>query len=361
MKRIYLLPLLIFLCIQCISGQVITFDDQGHTPGQALSNPYNITNNGETFSFTLSGGVATNHIYRTIENSCGSAGMSHIYSGNFPQTTWTIATTSGNQIELGTISFDNVFSCFSFEYSLTIEGFKDNASTGTQAFTVPGLNSIFTPNSNFDDVDKIVITASDLGQLGIDNINWALSSLPVELVSFSAIQEKDLLNLKWTTASELNNEKFQIEVSQDGQKFEKIGEQKGKGTTSELQNYSFTLENPHRGVSYYRLKQIDFDGQFEYSKVISIDFKEANDKVGKFYPNPSKSGLISLDYFAQSEEDILISVFDITGKLVINQIRQIATGNNSLSFNFSEITSGIYFVKIGKEKNPTYRKLIIEK
>ncbi|PQJ78819.1 T9SS type A sorting domain-containing protein [Polaribacter porphyrae] len=184
-----LLLLAIALFVNTIYSQTITFDDQSHTAGQILANPYLITNNGETFRFTISGGAATNHIYRTAEPSCGTNGMSHIYAGNTSSTTWTIETVNGNKFNLGTIRFDNVFSCFAFSYSLTIEGFKNNMSTGTQSHTVSGTNSIFTSNSNFNEVDKIVISASDLGNLGIDNINWVtvVSTVVPTVTSSNAI------------------------------------------------------------------------------------------------------------------------------------------------------------------------------
>lgn len=167
--------------------------------------------------------------------------------------------------------------------------------------------------------------------------------------------------LYWKTASELNNEKFEIEESRDGREFQTIGEVEGNRTTSDQQEYSFEVENPRNGISYYRLKQIDFDGQFEYSEVISVNFKEENEDVGEFYPNPSKSGMVNLNYFTQNDDEITVSVFDMTGKLVVNQIQSIARGGNNLSFDFSELNTGIYIVKIGGEINPTHRKLIIER
>lgn len=79
------------------------------------------------------------------------------------------------------------FQCYSgFAYDLTIEGFKDNVSTGTQQLTVPDMNTVFNPNSNFDDVDRIVITCADLGNLGIDNITWSISTLDVPSFSIES-------------------------------------------------------------------------------------------------------------------------------------------------------------------------------
>ena len=185
--------------------------------------------------------------------------------------------------------------------------------------------------------------------------------LPVELLFFDATLDANTVLLNWQTASELNNEKFEVEQSRDGRDFQKIGEIEGKGTTLEQQDYSYEVKNPRNGISYYRLKQIDFDGQFEYSKVISVNFKGENGDVGEFYPNPSKSGLVNIYYTSQTDDEIAVSVFDVTGKLVVNQIQQVSNGDNNLSFDFSELNTGTYIVKIGDERNPTHRKLIIER
>lgn len=174
---------LIILASYTSIAQVITFDDQGHVDNTSYGNPYTISNNGETFVFTVSGvtGGPTSHRYRTTDPfGCGNTGLSHLSSGSFGATTWTIETQSGNQIDLGTIRFDNFFQCYSgFAYDLSIEGFKNNVSTGTQQLTVPNMNTIFNPNSNFNDVDRIVITCADLGNLGIDDITWSASTLDV--------------------------------------------------------------------------------------------------------------------------------------------------------------------------------------
>ena len=75
---------------------------------------------------------------------------------------------------------------------------------------------------------------------------------------------------------------------------------------------------------------------------------------------PVKSGMVNLDYTSQNDEEIIISVFDITGKLVINEIQQISNGNNNLSFDFSALNKGAYFVKLQAGESTQYQKLIIE-
>lgn len=233
-------------------------------------------------------------------------------------------------------------------------------TTLNQLEYINNSNSATPPCSSFSTWTPQISCGADGGSL-VTGASCSNMTLPVELINFEYKEIEKYILLNWRTASELNNEKFEVEESRDGRKFQKIGEVEGNGTTFEEQEYSFEVKNPRNGVSYYRLKQIDFDGQFEYSEVISINFRGKNGEVGEFYPNPSKSGLINLDYFAQNDDEITISVFDMTGKLLVNQVQSVLRGNNNLSFDLSELNAGIYIVKIGDERNPTHRKLIIEK
>ncbi|MFZ6665930.1 T9SS type A sorting domain-containing protein [Peijinzhouia sedimentorum] len=171
----------------------INFDGQGYVDDQEIGNPYTISNNGESFRFTISGGVTTSHRYRTSDTwGCGYTGFGDLTAGTNSATNWTMETVSGNEIDLGTIKFNNLFGCYSFTYSLTIEGFRNNSSTGTQTFSVTGMNSVFTSNSNFNDVDKIVITGADLSNLGMDDINWTSTAPSAALPSVSTLSATDL-------------------------------------------------------------------------------------------------------------------------------------------------------------------------
>lgn len=183
--------------------------------------------------------------------------------------------------------------------------------------------------------------------------------LPVELINFTAVKVDLGLELQWQTASELNNEKFEIEMSQNGRSFSKIGEVKGYGTTQTQVDYDFQIEEPPVGISYYRLKQVDFDGQFEYSDIVSAQFENKGATIGTIYPNPSRSGLVSLDISAEVSKNVQISVFNASGQLIRDQYRQVEQGNNQLSFDFSSLMAGIYILKIGNEQVPTQRKLIL--
>ncbi len=263
--------------------------------------------------------------------------------------------------------------------TLTVTGNKNSGQVYT--FTkASGFSNVetFMPNNGYtfidfategssnytdDPIDELIISSTgDLEYMALDAFTWNTLVLPVELVDFRGLSYPDYIELSWQTVSELNNEKFEIEQSHDGRIFQKIGELKGNGTTVEKKNYLFKVENPISGISYYRLKQVDFDGQFEYSKIISLNIKEKNREVGEFYPNPSKSGLVNLDYKCQNDDDeIIVSIFDIKGELVLNQIQQVSNGGNNLNFDFSALNTGVYIVKVGDDRNSTYRKLVIKK
>ena len=116
------------------------------------------------------------------------------------------------------------------------------------------------------------------------------SVLPVQLTSFTATQENGTHRLHWQTATETNNHHFDIERSTGGRSFEKIGTLAGAGNSSTGENYSFIDNRPISGTNYYRLKQTDTDGRFDYSKVISV--KHTTGKRFSVYPNPVSNQLI---------------------------------------------------------------------
>lgn len=225
----------------------------------------------------------------------------------------------------------------------------------------PSLRTDGTPENQAEFENAANWDGSTAGNVSLDLTAFTSIVLPVELTSFQVEKEGKEVKITWETVTEINNDYFTVEHSLDGTRFETLGTIQGAGDSFEPLNYSFRHTTPAIGHNYYRLKQIDFDGQFEFSKVISVNFRGKNEQVGEFYPNPSKTGIVNLEYASQNNDEINISVFDVTGKLVVNQIRQVSNGNNNLSFDFSKIITGIYIVKIDDKRNPTHRKLIIER
>lgn len=283
--------------------------------------------------------------------------------------------TTGNSIFAPGPGADAVSMTLSFAFPVNIVSVYHADPTGfgeTLTFTPTGgsnsvvmsshsANSGNTAILNWTNVSSFTITgAASAGQYAIDEIIVETAPLPVQLTTFEANVLGNSVSLNWQTEVELNNEMFLVEQSLDGRTFNEIGQVAGKGTTIEPQSYRFEVENPRNGIAYYRLKQIDFDGQFEYSPIISVQFKGNNTEIGDFYPNPSPLGFVNLMINAQDDQEIEISVIDLTGKLVMNQVHSISNGDSRMDLDFSSLDPGMYMIRIGNDSNATYRKLIIQ-
>ena len=196
----------------------------------------------------------------------------------------------------------------------------------------------------------------------IDNVSIPGASrfvLPVELIYFKAEKKENGVVLDWATASEINNEKFQIEESYDKETFIKLGEVEGQGTDYAINNYSFKTESLNKGISYYRLKQIDYNGQYTYSNIISVNHDTESRQTGTLYPNPATQGWANLEYNSISDNEVSISFFDMAGNVVSVETQSIYSGINLLSLDVSDLNHGLYIVEIKNGENQIHQKLVI--
>ena len=179
------------------------------------------------------------------------------------------------------------------------------------------------------------------GTLTVDEISIGTAQvLPIELQSFSGVSNPTNCTLNWTTSSELNNDKFIIETSTEGEVFNRIGEIDGAGTTTETHDYTFTHHTPSAGVNYYRLKQVDFDGTFAYSKVIAINAPGSKDIFA--FPNPAKDKItVQYDYSKGAGN---IQLFDALGRRVNANIAGYA-GNYEVKLP-EGLAKGTYWLKV---------------
>ncbi len=177
--------------------------------------------------------------------------------------------------------------------------------------------------------------------------SWTNSVVPVKLLNFDAVSANKQTILNWSTASELNNQGFDIQKSTDGKSFESIGFVKGNGTTDKVSQYTFTDFSTTSGTVFYRLKQIDFDGAFTYSPVVSVKNKELSVELT---PNPFSGTLV-----INSETTITqVEIADITGKTRMSH----SFDTNKAMINTDELSSGIYFVKIYSGETITTRRIV---
>ena len=173
-------------------------------------------------------------------------------------------------------------------------------------------------------------------------IRW-IGALPVKMLYFTADKKNnDQSLLKWATASEIDNDNFEIEHSPDAQSWGKIGEVKGNGTTSDQQEYSFIDEHPLTAENYYRLKQVDVDGHYEYTEIVEVTFAEITTPPSiSIYPNPlNQNNKLNIEVSgAETISEIIIT--NIEGQIVYTSPLPQVTRSQIADLN---LPSGIYIV-----------------
>jgi hypothetical protein len=174
--------------------------------------------------------------------------------------------------------------------------------------------------------------------------------LPVELISFTVDETDKGISCRWKTASENNNSYFDVEKSFDDLKYIKIGTVNGfgAGVTSEQHNYEFIDETLCESHTYYRLKQVDIDGKFVYTKSQVLDCNE-NIKIN-FSPNPVYTNF-NYSFNSPVNDDLLLSIIDLYGVEVYNETVFITKGTNQKSCNVSYLNDGIYILHITQKKS----------
>ncbi|UCH65699.1 MAG: M20/M25/M40 family metallo-hydrolase [Ignavibacterium sp.] len=191
------------------------------------------------------------------------------------------------------------------------------------------------------------------------------NNVPVELVSFKAFLLKDGIKLEWSTASELNNNGFEIERSLNTwADFVPIGFVEGNGTTTEITNYSYTDPMDFTGVQsiQYRLKQIDLDGSFSYSNIVNVDVNIPNEFVlNQNYPNPFNP-TTKISYSIASDAFVSLKVFDFLGKKVTALVNETKlAGTHEIAFDASNLPSGTYFYTLRAGDFISTKKMILIK
>ncbi|MFD1552674.1 hypothetical protein DNU06_09090 [Putridiphycobacter roseus] len=182
--------------------------------------------------------------------------------------------------------------------------------------------------------------------------------LPIELASFSAVLNKDKVDLKWRTSSEINNDFFTVERSRDAANWESVTTHDGAGNSNEVINYSAVDHAPLNQLSYYRLKQTDFDGDYKYSEVISVQCKKEIET--KIYPNPT-SGDFYINSKGKAGGKIYIQLYNTSGVLVYSKSRMQQAGSSIIHMDLTnKLSPGIYLIVGSKGEEVFREKLIIK-
>jgi photosystem II stability/assembly factor-like uncharacterized protein len=185
--------------------------------------------------------------------------------------------------------------------------------------------------------------------------------IPVELTSFSAAVSGNDVMLSWNTATETNNSGFQVERKLNDT-WERIGFVEGKGTTTNPASYNFTDSPNSSGSVYYRLKQIDFDGSFEYSNVVEVNIAQPNVfALDQNYPNPFNP-TTTIKYSIAEQTQVSLKIYDILGNEIttlVNEVKQ--AGIYNIEYDASSLSSGVYFYELAAGQFISAKKMVILK
>ena len=188
--------------------------------------------------------------------------------------------------------------------------------------------------------DGITSFSGGTGATGVGSGN---SPLPVELISFTGKERGTANILEWVTASERNNDFFEIQRSTNGRDFETLENVKGNGTVNTISTYRFIDEKPAT-VCYYRLQQVDFDGKSELSNIVTVKRDLPKDDA-KLFPSPVKD-VLSINYQSTANKELTMSVVDMTGRVLITKLVDAVEGNNEFNLDLANLPAGTYMTRL---------------
>jgi len=232
------------------------------------------------------------------------------------------------------------------DYGNNWEEFTEDVPTGLVSFSAP-----------------INLLGYSVGNKGLILRYNDTTYVPVELISFDgSVVGKNIL-IEWATATETNNKGFVIQRSNDKNNWKEIGFVQGNGTTTEPHHYSFMDESLQNGSFQYRLKQIDFDGSFKFSKIVEVVTSLPNKySLSQNYPNPANPST-NISFNVPEQTKVKINLYSINGEFVkeiFNEEKE--KGLYNITINLNDLATGVYFYSIITDKGySNVRKLILLK
>ncbi len=333
---------------QAISNDLVT------TP--AVVNSCGTTFTSSTIGATNCGDGSGSTLGNNLDNNAGTGGFGSGGDVGFSveNSSWYVFCNGSGAVATYTVTMTNLGGCTG------PNGIQFAAFTGTttslslQSGGTTGMN-ILSGNSFTSSVISLANNAC--AYIVVDgfagtNCNYGLSVaaapvcqlLKVDIFSFSALQKDDIIELTWATASEMNNDFYTIERSEDGINFKEIEKVKGAGISSNVLFYSSKDSNPLNGISYYRLKQTDFNGKHTYSKISSVEFENTKNLKFEIVPNPNMDNVISnIVLSAIPNNAVSIEITDAQGVVLYEVSKKTESNKIEIPNSFSK---GIYFVKV---------------
>jgi len=310
-----------------------------------------------------------NHIYACYSGFNGNATAAvpgeHIWYSSDQGSTWTDISASLPDVPVHTLVIDPINNQTLYVGTETgIFNSTDNGSTWNQ------YNTGMPP---YVAVDELVLQSgtSTLFAFTHGRSVWINNTpLPVELVSFAGYSIQSAVELDWNTATEINNYGFEVQRAVNNSsdinslKFETVKFIPGAGTSTQMHQYTFVDNNINNLKYAYRLKQIDIDGQTQFSKIIFVDATSAISKydLSQNYPNPFNPTTNIKYSVPVNNKRVLLKIYDIKGSEVSTLVNKIEpSGNYEVQFNAGKLASGVYFYRLSTGNFTLTKKMLLLK
>ena len=244
-------------------------------------------------------------------------------------------------------------------------GFANFLATDLNASNVSGTAGNCSSPSNVNpgiyfEVNRSALSLAQINNawyIGTSNLNQ--SPLPIELLSFDANSNQQVVDLNWSTASETNSDYYTIEKTRDGYNFETVVTMDAAGNSNALLHYATKDNSPYQGISYYRLKQTDFNGAFTYSDLQMVDFNSNQAFSFEIYPNPADGSIFNIAFNSGFNENFIIVVRDMMGRECYSKTFYVQENQkNSFAIDpYTDLVKGIYLVSV-RSMNRSQNKLL---
>ncbi|MBD0260502.1 MAG: T9SS type A sorting domain-containing protein [Cytophagales bacterium] len=235
-----------------------------------------------------------------------------------------------------------------------VVGGVSTINSGT--FGSSGFMGLCDSNGNAAGGFDVVNSGGVIGPNG--NLRCAcFQALPITLIYFTAKQQESQVLLQWATASEKDNEYFSLEKSRDGQQFNEIGRVAGAGTSTGKLTYQFTDDFPFGGTGYYRLKQVDFDGTFTYSRIVAVN-REITAAL-RIYPNPLAGNELWVEANDVQADDMRITIHNTVGKLLVDRVYAYEPAVK-VDLTALRREPGLYILSVRRKNRIERQKLVIQ-
>ncbi len=261
-------------------------------------------------------------------------------------------TTTLNILNGGTLTFGNPNSNIQFSASSVVNWYVGGNIVTPTPSNQDAITIGSTEFSHADIKNGVIGPGSQLSESGA-------ALLPVELTLFKGVNtEGKGVVLEWRTATEFDNAGFYLQRSNDGRFWDELALVPGHGTTTEEKSYFFTDQNPEPGINYYRLRQVDYDGQFEYSKVISVEVRLDAGNLG-LYPNPARN-MVTLDFQSDYAGEATLTLYDLRGRRVKTQTIMLEGGAHRSGIELTGMPAGMYLAEMVAGRERWQERLVVK-